>query len=362
MIEAEHDKLPSRRELRLARQREELARQAQLDGTELGDAASDVTAIPALAPTAAILPVPTDIASVPAPTTSAGSAPVREKPVGGSTAPAVASSARRSAQRKRFVRLASITGGAGVASCALSIAVGLISGTASVPAYATNAIGLGNTQASLLPDIEESESATPESLLATSGAEDNARYHALQTVFDGQPISCEIRTGANSLSSLFVDDSNVVTMPMASGTYDLTSSFGWRSDPFTGVLSKHMGEDFAAPLGTPIYSIADGTVVHAGVGLDGRSSNLIIVQHEIDGKAFSSWYVHMYDDGVHVAEGDQVKAGDHIADVGSNGRATGPHLHFEFHPGTFGEDNEATSPLPALEELGAIEVSELCGK
>ncbi|NCD19243.1 MAG: M23 family metallopeptidase [Actinobacteria bacterium] len=118
-----------------------------------------------------------------------------------------------------------------------------------------------------------------------------------------------------------------VVRPMAEGTYRNTSQYG----PRWG--SIHTGTDFAARVGTPIFAIADGTVVHAGGGKDGRSGQLVIIHHVIDGQDVWSWYGHMYSDGVYVAEGETVKAGQVIAGVGSNGRSSGPHLHFEIHVG-----------------------------
>jgi len=135
-----------------------------------------------------------------------------------------------------------------------------------------------------------------------------------------------------------------VVQPMQAGTYRNTSFFGPRWGSF------HMGTDYAAPLGTPIHAIADGEVIWAGDGRDGRSGKLIIIHHVIDGQDVYSWYGHMYTDGVYVSEGDHVSAGQMIAGVGSNGRSTGPHLHFEIHTGELGN---AVDPLQYLEDAQA---------
>lgn len=68
-------------------------------------------------------------------------------------------------------------------------------------------------------------------------------------------------------------------------------------------------EDYAAPNDTPIYAMADGVVIHAGGSYAGRSENTVIIRHQIGGKVYESWYVHMYDHGVLVKEGDTVTAG-----------------------------------------------------
>jgi murein DD-endopeptidase MepM/ murein hydrolase activator NlpD len=141
-----------------------------------------------------------------------------------------------------------------------------------------------------------------------------------------------------------------VVMPVAAGDYRLTSKYG----PRWGGM--HTGVDFAAPLDTPIHAVADGEVTYVGTGKDGRSSMLITVKHEVDGKVFESWYNHMYPDDLKVSVGQKVEAGDVIAGVGNNGRSTGPHVHFEIH--TDG-DGTTTEPLGWLESLGAVDVSTL---
>ena len=213
--------------------------------------------------------------------------------------------------------------------------------------------------------ISTIEPTVPDSLKKADGAADSARYFGLERELSGATVQCDVRKGANSLVSAFVDDEQYVVNPMSAGSYNLSSSFGWRYDPFTRTPSQHLGEDFAAPVGTPIYAMADGSVIHVGEGIDGRSANLIVIAHEIDGEKYTSWHVHMYDDGVHVKLGDEVKAGQHIGDVGSNGRSTGPHLHFEIHEGhglssEDGSTDHILNPLETLAKLGAVDVSELC--
>lgn len=139
-----------------------------------------------------------------------------------------------------------------------------------------------------------------------------------------------------------------VVRPMAEGTFRNTSLYGPRWGTF------HTGTDMAASVGTPILAIADGTVVHAGGGEHGRSGQLVIIHHVIDGQDVWSWYGHMYSDGVHVSEGDTVTAGQVIAAVGSNGYSTGPHLHFEIHVGALEGHvdplaflSDAEAPFPA---------------
>jgi murein DD-endopeptidase MepM/ murein hydrolase activator NlpD len=100
------------------------------------------------------------------------------------------------------------------------------------------------------------------------------------------------------------------------------SAFGWRIDPFTGRSALHTGLDFQADQGTPILAAAGGVVVtqeaHPAYG------NMVEVDH---GNDLITRYAHA--SKVWVKKGDLVKRGQKIADVGTTGRSTGPHLHFE---------------------------------
>ena len=106
------------------------------------------------------------------------------------------------------------------------------------------------------------------------------------------------------------------------GTGHLGSSFGWRIDPFTGRSALHTGLDFQAEPGTPIVAASGGVVVtqelHPAYG------QMVEVDH---GNGLITRYAHA--SRVYVRQGDLVKRGQKIADVGTTGRSTGPHLHFE---------------------------------
>ncbi|NMC48429.1 MAG: M23 family metallopeptidase, partial [Desulfovibrio sp.] len=101
-----------------------------------------------------------------------------------------------------------------------------------------------------------------------------------------------------------------------------TSAYGWRSDPFTGKTAWHAGMDIAAATGEPVAACWDGQVVFAG--RKGGYGNTVILEHH---GGWCSVYGHLSQ--IEVAEGDSVPAGRKIAEVGSTGRSTGPHLHFE---------------------------------
>lgn len=125
-----------------------------------------------------------------------------------------------------------------------------------------------------------------------------------------------------------------VSIP-AEGTF--TSGFG----PRWG--SAHNGIDIANEIGTPIYAVMDGTVINSGPA--SGFGNWIRIQHE-DGSI--SVYGHMRADMLYVREGEQVKSGQNIAGIGSEGQSTGPHLHFEIHPAGSG----AIDPVPWFAEYG----------
>ena len=105
----------------------------------------------------------------------------------------------------------------------------------------------------------------------------------------------------------------------------ISSRFGKRKHPVLSGIRMHKGVDYAAPTGTPIKSAGDGKVIHRAV--KGGYGRTVIIQH---GGSYSTLYAHMssYRKGIHV--GKRVKQGQIIGYVGSSGRATGPHLHYEF--------------------------------
>jgi murein DD-endopeptidase MepM/ murein hydrolase activator NlpD len=102
----------------------------------------------------------------------------------------------------------------------------------------------------------------------------------------------------------------------------LGSAFGWRIDPFTGHSALHTGLDFEAGPGTPILAAAGGVVVTAEA--HPQYGNMVEIDH---GNNLVTRYAHT--SRFWVKKGDIVKRGQHIADVGTTGRSTGPHLHFE---------------------------------
>ena len=104
----------------------------------------------------------------------------------------------------------------------------------------------------------------------------------------------------------------------------ISSKFGYRTSPFTGLREFHQGLDIATRAGTPIIATADGVVIFAGTkGLMGK---LIVIDH---GYGMVTRYAHIHK--MLKKRGDAVKKGDTIALVGNTGRSTGSHLHYEVH-------------------------------
>ena len=103
----------------------------------------------------------------------------------------------------------------------------------------------------------------------------------------------------------------------------IASGFGYRIDPVYKTVKLHLGLDFTAPAGTPIYATADGTIEFAGNRGDGYG-NHIIINH---GFGYKTLYGHMYRIKANV--GQRVKRGEVIGWVGSTGKSTGPHCHYE---------------------------------
>jgi murein DD-endopeptidase MepM/ murein hydrolase activator NlpD len=101
----------------------------------------------------------------------------------------------------------------------------------------------------------------------------------------------------------------------------LTSPFGWRNDPISGVRRYHAALDLAAPIGTPIKAAMDGRV--STVGFNGTYGKFIIVSHS---GGFQTMYAHL--SVTSVTQGSPVNQGTKIGEVGNTGYSTGPHLHF----------------------------------
>lgn len=190
-----------------------------------------------------------------------------------------------------------------------------------------DALGQRLAEVGKLDSTEFDFSATP----ALGGPEDpNAQPQALNADLAGRIDGLreqfqrdEVRLGV--LQDLLLGrrvDNELLPKGYPVATGYIGSGFGTRTDPFNGSVERHMGLDFDAPVGTAILAVADGVVTF--VGQRSGYGNVVEVDH---GNGYMTRYAHNSKNVV--AVGQRVHAGQVIARVGSTGRATGPHCHFE---------------------------------
>lgn len=175
-----------------------------------------------------------------------------------------------------------------------------------IASYNSNLVQLDNELEEIDSELEQLEdiSAEQEELLMALAAKVsklNAEKNRIQNPYSGGRLGMPIKD-----------------------SYRVTSNFGTRIHPITGKRHTHTGIDFAAPQGTDIYAAEDGVVIVAqswsGYG------NCVIIDH---GNGLWTLYGHIRNGGIKVDKGETVKKGQKIAEVGSTGNSTGPHLHFE---------------------------------
>ena len=194
------------------------------------------------------------------------------------------------------------------------------------------------------------ELATPTVLKGRSSAKDDARggpfvSPRFQQYFKGdffrQPLQMDIHQTAEQvkgMSKTLVSYQTkwttrlewLATLPIAmpiQSEFRFSSDFGLRNDPFTETLSMHEGIDFAAEMGTKVLAAGPGVVVRSD--FDAGYGHVIEIKHA---ENFLTRYAHL--SKRHVTENTRVDSGMLIGNVGSTGRSTGPHLHYEiFHHG-----------------------------
>ncbi|WP_299132193.1 DUF5930 domain-containing protein [uncultured Amaricoccus sp.] len=171
---------------------------------------------------------------------------------------------------------------------------------------------------------------------------------------EGGPLSAPVMSSRNyddgatsRFDTMMVSIDRMNLMRIAAGkvplavpvhdTFRFTSGFGVRTDPKGRGRRKHAGVDFAAPKGTPILATADGVVVAAE--RESGYGNVVRIRHEL---GFETVYAHQSKIRVHV--GQRVSRGEQIGDMGSTGRSTGVHLHYEVHV-----NGTAVDPMTFLE-------------
>ena len=167
-------------------------------------------------------------------------------------------------------------------------------------------------------------------------------YEPVETAHAADPNFKALFTSWKKLEQL---EQGTVAIPSTEPVHgtNFTSGFGVRSDPFKGRAAMHPGIDLAGPYGTPIYATADGTVLRAGWN-SGGYGNLVEVDH---GRGITTRYGHM--SAILVSPGDHVTRGQQIGRMGSTGRSTGNHLHYEVRI-----DGRAVNPIPFMKSTDYV--------
>jgi murein DD-endopeptidase MepM/ murein hydrolase activator NlpD len=169
---------------------------------------------------------------------------------------------------------------------------------------------------------------TPSRLAAVGGP--------FEAIGKGDPTFKQLFTSWKKLDTL-QDGAIAVPSDKPVRTAAFTSGYGLRSDPFQGRAAMHAGIDLSGPVGTPIYATADGTVSASGWN-SGGYGNLIKLDH---GRGIETRYGHLSSIGVF--PGQRIRRGDIIGRMGSTGRSTGSHLHYEVRV-----DGRAVNPIPFM--------------
>lgn len=162
--------------------------------------------------------------------------------------------------------------------------------------------------------------------LTTLPADDAGRTEAVLEEASRRGLLLSGRLGRVEENLSLQADRLALTPTLAPAVGVLTAGFGLRADPFTGRQEFHMGIDISAPKGARIVAPANGTVVR--VGWESGYGRVVEVAH---GFGVRTLYAHL--DAPRVVEGQRVRRGDLVGLVGSTGRSTGPHLHYEVQVG-----------------------------
>ncbi len=155
----------------------------------------------------------------------------------------------------------------------------------------------------------------------------------------GGEAEAQFRSLFRTWKKLDVLEQSVISVPSMQPVEDLvfTSRYGVRSDPFRGTAAMHSGVDIPGPVGTPIYATADGVISRAGRA--GGYGNLIEINH---GRGIQTRYGHLSQ--ILVQDNARVRRGQIIGLMGSTGRSTGSHLHYEVRV-----DGNAVNPIPFMQ-------------
>src|SRR5437870_1506403 len=164
----------------------------------------------------------------------------------------------------------------------------------------------------------------------------------LNTMMAGHASAPQLFTSWRALDQLETGAASIPSARPIVTSVNFTSGYGVRSDPFRGSAAMHAGIDLAGPLGTPVYATADG-VVGRSEWNSGGYGNLIELNH---GQGIQTRYGHL---SQRIAQpGQRVRRGQLIGLMGSTGRSTGSHLHYEVRI-----DGRAVNPIPFMQQPAA---------
>jgi murein DD-endopeptidase MepM/ murein hydrolase activator NlpD len=175
--------------------------------------------------------------------------------------------------------------------------------------------------------------------LASNGNSDMVN----KTAFKLEKLSTKAKVQSGYLFDLYIKaqsqqkliDSKPSIQPISpADSFRITSSYGFRWDPFTNKRKMHQGLDLAGEIGLKIYATGDGIVISAEDAKNGYGKE-IIVDH---GFGYLSRYAHLHK--IDVKRGQVIKRGQYLGRLGSTGRSTGPHLHYEVM-----HDNKTANPM-----------------
>ncbi len=165
-------------------------------------------------------------------------------------------------------------------------------------------------------DFDLFENSKSSEMRAVGGPDEEAEMEVAKAITSSRRTSSIFRNGK--------DKSAGIQFSIFPVQGRMTDSYGRRSNPFgTGASEFHAGLDVSAPTGTPVIAAADGVVTFSG--WKGGYGNIVIIEHE--GSEVETRYAHLSQRNVQV--GDVVTGGTQVGEVGSTGRSTGPHLHYE---------------------------------
>ena len=201
---------------------------------------------------------------------------------------------------------------------------------------------LASAVAMLLPLGNVAQASEPQPSATAEPSAEAAGFNAASTI-DAQ-ADAQFRTLFQSWKKLDTIEGSAISIPSMQpvNTLTFTSNFGVRSDPFEGTARMHAGVDIRGAIGTPVYATADGIVARAERA--GGYGNLVEINH---GKGIETRYGHL--SRILVASNTRVRRGQLIALMGSTGRSTGSHLHYEVRI-----DGHAVNPIPYLQNVDAV--------